>query len=56
METALAAAKDEGDLFIIQSERKKGRGELLHRKKKPDKTHYESAMKDELFRERCSTV
>lgn len=31
-ETALAAAKEEGNLFIIQSKRKKGRGELLHRK------------------------
>lgn len=32
LETALAAAKEEGNLFIIQSKRKKGRGELLHRK------------------------
>lgn len=31
-ETALAAAKEEGNLFIIQSKRKKGRGERLHRK------------------------
>lgn len=32
LETALAGAKEEGNLFIIQSEKKKGRGELLHRK------------------------
>lgn len=55
METALAAAKEVGNLFIIQSKRKKGRGELPHRKK-PDKTHYEAAMKDELFKEGSSTV
>lgn len=62
METALAAAKEGGSLFIIQSKEKrraerdreersfsveKGREE----KKKPDKTHYEAAMKDELFKE-----
>lgn len=32
LETALAAAKEEGNLFIIQSQRKKGRAELRHRK------------------------
>lgn len=48
LETALAAAREEGNLFIIQPGRKKGRGE---HKKKTDKTHYEAAMKDELFKE-----
>lgn len=32
LETALASVKEGGSLFIIQSEKKKGRGELLHRK------------------------
>lgn len=32
LETALAATKEEGNLFIIQPEKKKGRGERLHRK------------------------
>lgn len=32
LETALAAAKEEGNLFIIQSGRKKGSGERLRKR------------------------
>lgn len=60
METALAAAKEGGSLFIIQSKEKRRAGrerrgaspqKREEKKKKPDKTHYEAAMKDELFKE-----
>lgn len=54
LETALAAAKEEGNLFIIQplrvreGERRKRKGERrASAQKSPDKTHYEAAMKDE---------
>lgn len=56
LETALAAAKEEGNLFIIQPEEKEGESRASPQKKQPDKTHYEAAMKDELFRERPGTV